>query len=267
MLRSTLVSALCCLAVLPLGAAVLEEFQVQANGEGQQVSFKADAAVKPLASALHKPERVLVNIKGATLKGSKLPKQQSFSEGLVRKIRFSQKDPKTAQAVLELSQAAPHALTLTGEGTFSVLLGVTSLAQAGPQAKAPLVNLMLFDLDVNYQGKHYERYPCANLIYTASDAFPLERSFSTVMVFHHGFGAFTGSAKVLDPSGQVLAQSTEPISFKLHNSLADAMVELPWKVQFKDKGLHKLTLELNGTEVLYHEFYVGHNTDTLPTVP
>jgi hypothetical protein len=46
--------------------------------------------------------------------------------------------------------------------------------------------------------------------------------------------------------------------------LTDYMVELPWKAEFKEKGTYTLYLALNGSDVLKHPFYVGHNTDTPP---
>jgi len=131
-------------------------------------------------------------------------------------------------------------------------------------AEVPKVNLMLFDLNVVYQDKQYERFPCANFIYNAADTFPLKRDFVSTLVFHDGYGALVGNVRILDPKGQLVAQTEQPFAFNLFNRLTDFMVELPWKVEFKEKGAYTLYLALNGSDVVKQSFYVGHNTDVPP---
>jgi hypothetical protein len=62
----------------------------------------------------------------------------------------------------------------------------------------------------------------------------------------------------------MLAQTEQPFAFNLFNRLTDFMVELPWKVEFKDKGTYTLLVDLNGADVLKQPFYVGQTTDTPP---
>jgi hypothetical protein len=123
---------------------------------------------------------------------------------------------------------------------------------------------MLFDLNVIYQDKQYDRFPCANFIYNVGDQFPLKRDFTSTLVFHHGYGAFVGNARILDPQGQMLAQTEQPFAFNLFNALAEFNVDLPWKVEFKDKGTYRFIVDLNGSDVLTQTFYVGQSTDIPP---
>jgi hypothetical protein len=80
----------------------------------------------------------------------------------------------------QLSKNAVEVVLLTGG------LKPTPEAQPTPRtsAEVPKVNLMLFDLNVIYQDKQYDRFPCANFIYNAGDAFPLKREFVSTLVFH-----------------------------------------------------------------------------------
>jgi hypothetical protein len=138
-------------------------------------------------------------------------------------------------------------------------------ASAGTSlASMPKINLMLFDLNVIYQGQEYKRFPCANFIYNVGERFPLTRDFASTLVFSRGYGAFVGNARILDPEGHMLAQTETPFAFNLFNSLAEFFVELPWKVQFREKGYYTLWVDLNGLDALKQPFYVGQTTDTPP---
>jgi hypothetical protein len=73
-----------------------------------------------------------------------------------------------------------------------------------------------------------------------------------------------GNARILDPEGHMLSQTETPFAFNLFNSLAEFFVELPWKVQFHEKGYYTLWVDLNGLDALKQPFYVGQTTDTPP---
>jgi hypothetical protein len=128
-------------------------------------------------------------------------------------------------------------------------------------ADLPKINLMFFDLNVLFQGRQYDRFPCANFIYDKTDNFPLKREFVTTLVFHEGYGAFVGNLRVVDPKGNVIDHTKEPVAFNLFSELFDYSVEVPWKLEFPVKGFYSLILTLNGEDVLVHRFYVGHNDD------
>jgi len=61
---------------------------------------------------------------------------------------------------------------------------------------------MLFDRNVMFQDRQYEKYPCANLLYEHGTAFPLEREFITTLVFFQGYGTFVGNIRILAPNGR-----------------------------------------------------------------
>ena len=153
---------------------------------------------------------------------------------------------------------------LGGHGfTLKLETGAQAAAQASPRrvADLPKIDVMFFDLNVLFQGKQYDRFPCANFIYDKTDAFPLKREFTTTLVFHDGYGAFVGNLRVVDPKGAVIDHTKEPIAFNLFSELFDYSVDLPWKIEFPEKGFYSLVLTLNGEDVLVHRFYVGHNDD------
>ena len=61
-----------------------------------------------------------------------------------------------------------------------------------------------------------------------------------------------------------MAQTIQPFAFNLFNKLTDFNVTRTFDVEFKEKGYYKMYLTLNGEDVKVHQFYVGHNDDTVP---
>jgi hypothetical protein len=251
----------------PVGAA-LTEVDIKQTAEGVRIVLKAAGPISAAATNLAAPERVLVKLAGATLAGSKLPREKSINIGEAVRLRLATKNATELWAVVDLTSRVAFKTTQLGRNAVEVVL-LTGGAQPTPapirtSAEVPKVNLMLFDLNVIYQDKQYDRFPCANFIYNASDVFPLKREFVSTLVFHDGYGAFVGNVRIVDPKGQLAAQTEQPFAFNLFNRLTDFMVELPWKVEFKEKGIYTLYLALNGADVVKHEFYVGHNSDVPP---
>jgi hypothetical protein len=251
-------------------AAPLSGIDVSQTDEGVRVLLSAKGHIYGAAQNLANPERVLIKLAGATLAGCKLAKTTPVNLGAVKQLRLATKNADEMWAVLDLSERVAFKLTQPNADSVEIIL-ITGGKEPAPQvqlktsAELPKVNLMLFDENVVYQDKQYDRFPCANFIYNEGDAFPLKRDFVSTMVFHHGYGAFVGNVRILDPKGKLLAQTEQPFAFNLFNQLTDYMVELPWKVEFKEKGTYTLLLALNGADVLKHTFYVGHNKDTPPT--
>ena len=233
--------------------------------------MKAGGRVNGAAANLAAPDRILIKLVGATLAGSRVPKEKAINLGSAIRVRLATKSASELWVVVDLKQKTAFTTGQPSADTFEVTLmtgGAKPVPTAQPtprvSAEVPKVNLMLFDLNVVYQDKQYERFPCANFIYNAADSFPLKRDFVSTLVFHDGYGAFVGNVRILDPEGALVAQTEQPFAFNLFNRLTDFMVELPWKVEFKEKGNYSLFLALNGADVLKQNFYVGHNTDSPP---
>jgi hypothetical protein len=256
--------------IKPLGAA-LTEVHVSQTDEGVRLVLKAAGPISAAATNLAAPERILIKLSGATLAGSKLGREIAIGHGAAKRLRLATKNATELWAVVDLSSRVAFKTTQLGKNAVEVVLvtgGLSPKPEAQPtprtSAEVPKIDMMLFDLNVIYQDKQYDRFPCANFIYNAGDAFPLKREFVSTLVFHDGYGAFVGNVRILDPEGQLVAQTEQPFAFNLFNRLTDFMVELPWKVEFKEKGEYTLYLALNGSDVVKHEFYVGHNSDTPP---
>jgi hypothetical protein len=239
--------------------------------EGIRLVMKAGGRVNGAAANLAAPDRVLIKLVGATLAGSRVPKEKAINLGSAVRVRLATKSASELWVVVDLKEKVAFSTGQPSADTFEVTLmtgGAKPVPTVEPTprvaAEVPKVNLMLFDLNVVYQDKQYERFPCANFIYNAADTFPLKRDFVSTLVFHDGYGAFVGNVRVLDPEGTLVAQTEQPFAFNLFNRLTDFMVELPWKVEFKEKGNYSLFLALNGADVLKQNFYVGHNTDSPP---
>jgi hypothetical protein len=252
-------------------AAVLSDVQITRTSEGVRIVLKAAGPINGAAANLAKPERVLIKLAGATLAGTKEAKERLINLGAAKRLRLATKNATELWAVVDLDSKVAFKTGQPSSNSFEVVL-LTGGSQPAPtvvptprsSAEVPKVNLMLFDLNVIYQDKQYDRFPCANFIYNSSDNFPLKREFVSTFVFHNGYGAFVGNVRIMDPKGQLVAQTETPFAFNLFNKLTDFMVELPWKAEFKEKGTYTLYLALNGADVLKHPFYVGHNTDTPP---
>lgn len=235
--------------------------------EGVRILLSARGRLYSAAQNLANPERVLIKIVGATLAGSNLARSTEINLGAAKRLRLATKNAGEMWAVVDLSERVAFKLTQPDANSVEIILITGGRAPDLPlktSAEQPRVNLMLFDQNVVYQDRQYERFPCANFIYNESDAFPLKREFVSTLVFHHGYGAFVGNLRILDPQGRLLAQTEQPFAFNLFNRLTDFMVEVPWKVEFKEKGVYTLYLALNGADVMKHTFYVGHNKDTPP---
>ena len=253
-----------------LGAA-LNELHISQTDEGVRIVLKAAGPISAAGTNLAAPERILIKLSGATLAGSKLARETAIGHGAAKRLRLATKNATELWAVVDLDSRTAFKTSQLAKNAVEVVLltgGLKPTPEAQPtprtSAEVPKVNLMLFDLNVIYQDKQYDRFPCANFIYNAGDAFPLKREFVSTLVFHDGYGAFVGNVRILDPKGQLVAQTEQPFAFNLFNRLTDFMVELPWKVEFKDKGIYTLYLALNGSDVVKHEFYVGHNSDVPP---
>jgi hypothetical protein len=243
----------------------LTGLSVTQTDEGVRILLSGPGRLYTAAQNLANPERVLVKLVGATLAGSPLAKSTEINIGAVKRLRLATKSATEMWAVVDLSERVAFKLSQPKDNSVEIVLVSGGKAPAmASAAELPRVNLMLFDLNVVYQDRQYDRFPCANFIYNESDAFPLEREFISTFVFHHGYGAFVGNVRILDPKAKLVAQTEQPFAFNLFNRLTDFMVELPWKVTFREKGLYTLYLALNGNDVMKHSFYVGHNKDTPP---
>jgi hypothetical protein len=248
-------------------AAPLTSLDVEQTDEGVRIRLKARGGINGAAANLSNPERVLIKLSGATLAGSSVARKTAVDLGAVERVRLATKNASEMWAVVDLKERTAFKTSQPDSNSFEIVLMTGGKEPAQPaslRAEIPRVNLMLFDENVVYQDKQYERFPCANFIYNESDAFPLKREFVSTFVFHHGYGAFVGNVRIMDPKGKLLAQTDQPFAFNLFNKLTDFMVELPWNVTFQDKGVYTLYLALNGADVLKHTFYVGHNRDTPP---
>jgi len=269
---------------------------VKQTKAGLRVLVKASGPISGLATKLSSPDRILVKLSGVGAVAGGLSKVQPLHKGVLERVRFAVKNSNEIWVVLDLSAKAAFKSSRPDSNTFELMVGhgggtpnlsegaTPSPADAVPAAAAypltvtatlpdhaaanvaalPRINLMLFDLDVIYQGKQYKRFPCANFIYNVGDHFPLKRDFVSTLVFSHGFGAFVGNARMLDPQGHMLAQTETPFAFNLFNTLTEFMVELPWNVEFNEKGFYTLWVDLNGSDVLKQTFYVGQTTDAPP---
>ena len=249
----------------------LKSLDVVQLPDGIRLVMKAGGRVNGAAANLAAPDRILIKLVGATLAGSRVPKEKAINLGSAVRVRLATKSASELWVVVDLKQKVAFTTGQPSADSFEVTLltgGAKPLPTVEPTprvaAEVPKVNLMLFDLNVVYQDKQYERFPCANFIYNAADTFPLKRDFVSTLVFHDGYGAFVGNVRIVDPEGTLVAQTEQPFAFNLFNKLTDFMVELPWKVEFKEKGNYGLFLSLNGADVLKQSFYVGHNTDSPP---
>lgn len=248
--------------------APLSGLHITQTDDGVRILLSAHGRIYAAAQNLANPERVLVKLVGTTLAGSPLARKTAIDLGDVTQLRLATKNATEMWAVVDLKQRVAFTLSQPDSDSVEIVLA-TGGKEAAPavmktSAELPRVNMMLFDENVVYQDRQYDRFPCANFIYNEGDSFPLKREFISTFVFHHGYGAFVGNVRILDPKGKLLAQTEQPFAFNLFNQLTDYMVELPWKVEFKDKGVYTLLLALNGADVVKHTFYVGHNKDTPP---
>lgn len=270
-------------------ASVLLGLDVRQTGKGVLVVIKASGPITGLAGNLYKPDRVLIKLSGVGRFAARLAKVKPVHLGAVERVRFAVKGAAQVWVVVDLASPVAFRTFRPTRNSFEVLL----LTQASPAtgsapaqayasasapadvpvasapagtglASMPKINLMLFDLNVIYQGQEYKRFPCANFIYNVGEHFPLTRDFASTLVFSRGYGAFVGNARILDPEGHMLAQTETPFAFNLFNKLAEFFVELPWKVQFREKGYYTLWVDLNGVDALKQPFYVGQTTDTPP---
>jgi hypothetical protein len=232
------------------------------DDNGVHVVVQASGPLRHSVSRLKNPDRLLVSFPNATLPARQLSKE--IGQGAAAKARLAQHPGDAVWLVLDLLEPVEYTASQNSAGfKISLQTGVADSAPASPRriADLPKINLMFFDLNVLYQGKQYDRFPCANFIYDKSDSFPLKREFISTLVFHDGYGAFVGNLRVVDPKGKVIDHTKEPVAFNLFSELFDYSVELPWKLEFPAKGFYSLVLTLNGEDVLVHRFYVGHNDD------
>jgi hypothetical protein len=239
------------------------------EADGLLLVLKASGPIMAKVAALKSPDRLLVKVANARLQGAKRSMDLNMGEAV--RARLAQNRDEV-WLVVDLLKAVPYKTVADRKHAFGVKLQTGTMASAaaskpapaapsGPTAQVPKVQMMLFDKNVMFEGKQHERFPCANLIYDKADAFPLEREFTTILVFAQGFGAFVGNLRLEGPDGKVLDQTREPFAFNLFNALTDHFVETPWKVRFERKGWHRLVLTLNGEDALEHKLYVGHNDD------
>jgi hypothetical protein len=262
-------------ALAPATAAKIESIQNLSFSKalgGIKVSIDATGPLHGRVSILKNPDRILVVFPNTQLLRRKVAKE--IGRGSLLRGRLAQHPDGSVWLVLDLSGPVKHWVNPAGARGYSLTIDVGE-ASASPVAAAvdsaptvphraadlPKINLMFFDLNVLFQGKQYDRFPCANFIYDKADQFPLKREFVTTIVFHEGYGAFVGNLRVVDPKGNVIGHTQEPIAFNLFNELFDYSVEVPWKLEFPEKGYYSLILTLNGEDVLEHSFYVGHNDD------
>jgi hypothetical protein len=241
----------------------ITDMNVSQSDTGLKVNVEAMGKLHGKVSVLKNPDRLLVSFPDAMLPGRKLAKDIGLGD-LVRG-RLAQHPDDSVWLVLDLVQPVKYSVAPSDGSGFSLILetGAKTEAPAAPRriADLPKIDLMFFDVNVLFQGKQYDRFPCANFIYDKTDQFPLKREFVTTLVFHEGYGAFVGNLRIVDPKGNVLDHTKEPIAFNLFSELFDYSAEVPWKLEFPDKGFYSLILTLNGEDVMEHRFYVGHNDD------
>jgi hypothetical protein len=276
--------------VKPLNPTVVKPFlkvlgvSHKAGGQGIELVIKGNGPVLAKVSHLKNPDRILARVPNAILAG---PKQTiPLHAGAVRQVRVAQNHGEVWMVVdlshpvaysvqeelknawglrLETGAAAPapapKPLPAAAPAPVQEQEALAARPASAATAQLPHVEMMLFDKNVLFQGKQYDRFPCANLIYDKGDAFPLEREFSTNLVFSQGYGAFVGNLRLVGPEGEVVDQTREPFAFNLFNALTDYSVETPWKVRFERGGWYRIILTLNGEDTLEHKFYVGHSDD------
>jgi hypothetical protein len=243
----------------------IEDLSFSQDEAGLHVRVEAASALKARVSALKNPDRILVSFSGASLGTRKLSKDIGLGSAV--RARLAQHPGDEVWLVIDLVEPVPFKAAPHDAAGFSLLLETGTKAAATPApahrlADLPKVDLMFFDLNVLYQGVQYERFPCANFIYDKTDKFPIKRKFETTMVFHDGFGAFIGNLRIVDPKGNVIDTTKDPIAFNLFSKLFDYSATKAWEIEFPEKGFYSLILQLNGEDVLEHPFYVGHNDDT-----
>jgi hypothetical protein len=243
-------------------AVSIHGISVRQDENGLSLMLDASAPLKGRASMLKNPDRVLVAFSHARLAQSKMSKE--IGMGAAVRARLAQHPGDEAWLVVDLTESVSYQGS-SGPGGYTLTLGTGGAQAATPSSRRsadlPKINLMFFDLNVLFQGKQYDRFPCANFIYDKTDSFPLKREFVTTMVFHEGYGAFVGNLRIVDPKGKVIEHTKEPVAFNLFSELFDYSCEVPWKLEFPMKGFYSLILTLNGEDVLVHRFYVGHNDD------
>lgn len=241
----------------------VEDLGFRQDEAGVHVSVQASSALKGKVTVLKNPDRLLVSFPNAMLPGRKLAREIGL--GAAVRARLAQHPGDEVWLVVDLVEPVSYKISSSAHQGFGVSLatGGKEPAKAAPRrvADLPKINLMFFDLNVLFQGRQYDRFPCANFIYDKTDKFPLKREFISTLVFHDGYGAFVGNLRVVDPTGKVIDHTKEPIAFNLFSELFDYSAELPWKLEFPVKGFYSLILTLNGEDVLEHRFYVGHNDD------
>jgi hypothetical protein len=242
----------------------IEGLDFEQDDQGLHLNVAAGSMLKGRISALKNPDRILVSFAGAALPGRKMARE--IGVGAVAKARLAQHPGDEVWMVVDLLEPVAYRSMAAKKG-FSLLLETGAKTEAPVSAAPhhtadlPKVDMMFFDVNVLFQGKQYDRFPCANFIYDKTDNFPLKRDFITTLVFHDGYGAFVGNLRIVDPKGNVIDHTKEPVAFNLFSELFDYSAEVPWKVEFPVKGFYTLILTLNGEDVLEHSFYVGHNDD------
>ncbi len=243
-------------------STLIEDLGYQQVEEGVRISVRAMKSLRGKASVLKNPDRVLVKLPNTRMFEKAL--SRDINLGSVVKARMSAHPGNETWLVIDLLEPVAFEGKSAANG-YSLLIksGAPKPAAVSYKRTAdlPRINLMFFDLNVMYQGRQYDRFPCANFIYDKTDTFPLKRDFITTLVFHQGYGAFVGNLRLVDPKGNVIDHTKDPVAFNLFNELFDYSVEVPWKVEFPAKGFYSLILTLNGEDVLEHRFYVGHNDD------
>lgn len=254
--------------------SAVQDLSFSQTSEGLKVMVASTAPLHGRISALKNPERILVIFPNASLQKHKLAKE--INRGAVLRGRLAQHPDDSVWLVLDLAgtakssgKATPKGYTVTFEdaaprndGSSAVEAPVASAPVASHlSAILPKINLMFFDLNVMFQGKQFERFPCANFIYDKTDQFPLKREFVTTLVFYEGYGAFVGNLHVVDSKGNIIWQTQDPFAFNLFNELYDYSIDVPIKLEFPERGYYSLVLRLNGEDVREQSFYVGYTDD------
>jgi hypothetical protein len=244
----------------------IQDLSFSQDASGILLNVEASGKLWGKVTVLKNPDRLLVSFHNANLPGRKLAKEIGMGDAV--RARLAQHPGDEVWLVVDLlAPVAYHVSSAKSQGfALSMETGASQAVAAAPSAPRhvadlPKIDLMFFDLNVLFQGKQYDRFPCANFIYDETDSFPLKRDFITTLVFHDGYGAFVGNLRIVDPQGNVIDHTKDPIAFNLFSDLFDYSAEIPWKIEFPVKGYYSLILTLNGEDVLEHPFYVGHNDD------
>lgn len=246
----------------------IEGISFSQDSAGISLQVNSSSLLMGHVSVLKNPDRLLVSFHNSEFAGRKVAKE--IGQGDAVRARLAQHPGDEVWLVLDLLQPVSYQIKSGLASGFVMELATGALSQASPEptvgetqhiANLPKVDLMFFDLNVLFQGKQYDRFPCANFIYDKADKFPLRRQFITTLVFHDGYGAFVGNLRIVDPQGNVIDHTRDPIAFNLFSELFDYSAEVPWDIEFPVKGFYSLILTLNGEDVLEHRFYVGHNDD------